>query len=43
LEAKFAALVDPVLGSERTARLITGIAGLDASPDVREIVRMCAL
>lgn len=35
LEAKFAALVDPVLGNETTATLIAAIARLDALPDVR--------
>jgi 2-methylcitrate dehydratase PrpD len=35
LEAKFAALVDPVFGTKTTARLIDGIGRLDQLPDVR--------
>jgi 2-methylcitrate dehydratase PrpD len=42
LEAKFAALVDPVLGTGRTARLITDIGRLDALPDLRETLGLCA-
>jgi 2-methylcitrate dehydratase PrpD len=37
LEAKFAALVDPVLGTDKTARLIADIGRLDALPDVRGV------
>jgi 2-methylcitrate dehydratase PrpD len=38
LEAKFAALVDPVLGTARTTRLIADIGRLDSLPDVRRIL-----
>jgi 2-methylcitrate dehydratase PrpD len=38
LEAKFAALVDPVLGSEKTARLIADIGRLDTLTQVRELL-----
>jgi 2-methylcitrate dehydratase PrpD len=38
LEAKFAALVDPVLGTARTTRLIADIGRLDSLPDVRGIL-----
>jgi 2-methylcitrate dehydratase PrpD len=38
LEAKFAALVDPVLGAERTARLIADVGQLDTLPDVRGLI-----
>lgn len=34
LEAKFAALVDPVLGTGRTAKLIAAIARFDELPDI---------
>ena len=34
LEAKFAALVDPILGTDKTARLITPIARLDDQPTI---------
>ncbi len=42
LEAKFAALVDPVLGSETTARLVADVGRLDALADVRGLLRLCA-
>jgi hypothetical protein len=42
LEAKFSALVDPVLGTARTARLIEKIGRLDTLADVRGIMRLCA-
>jgi 2-methylcitrate dehydratase PrpD len=42
LEAKFAALVDPVLGTDRTARLIADIARLEQLPDVRGVLASCA-
>jgi len=42
LKAKFAALVDPVLGTARTARLIDKIDRLDTLADVRGIMRLCA-
>ena len=42
LEAKFAALVDPVLGSEKTARLIADIGRLEALANVRGIMASCA-
>jgi len=35
LEAKFAALVDPISGNEAAARLIAAVARLDTLPDVR--------
>jgi len=41
LAAKFTALVDPVLGNARTARLIESIGRLDTLPDVRGIMRLC--
>jgi 2-methylcitrate dehydratase PrpD len=43
LEAKFAALVDPVLGTDTTARLIADIGRLDSLPDVRGILGACAV
>ncbi len=42
LEAKFAALVDPVLGTEKTARLIADIGRLDSLADIRGILALCA-
>ena len=42
LEAKFAALVDPVLGTDKTARLIAEIGRLDALADTRAMLAMCA-
>ena len=42
LEAKFASLVDPVLGVETTARIIADVGRLDALADVRGLLRMCA-
>ncbi|MDR3529790.1 MAG: MmgE/PrpD family protein, partial [Rhodopila sp.] len=42
LEAKFAGLVDPVLGTEKTARLIAEIDRLDTLPEVRGLLAMCA-
>jgi 2-methylcitrate dehydratase PrpD len=42
LEAKFAALVDPVLGTERTGRLIADIGGLESLPDVRGMMANCS-
>ncbi len=41
LEAKFAALVDPVLGTEKTARLIADIGRLDGLEDVRGLLASC--
>ncbi|WP_158921720.1 MmgE/PrpD family protein [Acidisphaera sp. S103] len=41
LESKFAALVDPVLGTEKTARLIADIGRLDSLPEVSGLLRMC--
>ncbi|HBK05414.1 MAG TPA: MmgE/PrpD family protein [Acetobacteraceae bacterium] len=41
LEAKFAALVDPVLGTDKAARLIADIGRLQALPDVRGIMGLC--
>ena len=42
LEAKFAALVEPVLGTKNTARLIAGIGRLEELTDLRGILRICA-
>ena len=42
LEAKFAALVDPVLGTGKAARLIADIGRLQDLPDVRGIMGSCA-
>ncbi|HEX4367312.1 MAG TPA: MmgE/PrpD family protein [Rhodopila sp.] len=42
LEAKFAALVDPVLGTQKTARLIADIGRLDSLPAVSDLLRTCA-
>jgi 2-methylcitrate dehydratase PrpD len=41
LEAKFAAVVDPVLGGDKAARLIVDVARLDSLPDVRGILSLC--
>jgi hypothetical protein len=40
LEAKFAALVDPVLGADKTAALIVDIGRFDTLPDVRGLMRL---
>ena len=42
LEAKFTALVEPVLDTGRTGRLIAEIGRLDLLPDVRTILELCA-
>jgi hypothetical protein len=42
LEAKFAALAEPVLGTEKTAMLIADIGRIDSLPDVRGILALCA-
>ena len=42
LEAKFAALVDPVLGTDKTARLIADIGRFEALADVRGILTLAA-
>ncbi len=42
LEAKFAALVDPVLGTDKAARLIADIGRLQDLPDMRGIMGSCA-
>jgi 2-methylcitrate dehydratase PrpD len=42
LEAKFAALVDPVLGTDKTARLIADIGRFDSLPTVQGVAGMCA-
>jgi 2-methylcitrate dehydratase PrpD len=42
LEAKFAALVDPVLGTETTARLIAALGRFDSLDNVSGVMRMCA-
>ena len=41
LEAKFAALVDPVLGTEKTAQLIADIGRLELLADVRGVLGLC--
>jgi 2-methylcitrate dehydratase PrpD len=41
LEAKFAALVDPVLGRDKTARLIVDVGRFDSLSDVRATLRAC--
>ncbi len=41
LEAKFAALADPVLGTDKAANLIVEIARLEALPDVRGLMALC--
>jgi 2-methylcitrate dehydratase PrpD len=42
LEAKFTALVEPVLGSAKTHALIAEIGGLERLADVRGLMAMCA-
>jgi 2-methylcitrate dehydratase PrpD len=42
LEAKFTALAEPILGRGRTADLLGAIQGLDALPDVRGLMALCA-
>jgi 2-methylcitrate dehydratase PrpD len=42
LAEKFAALVEPILGTERTTALIGEIGKLDTLADVRSLLRMCA-
>jgi hypothetical protein len=42
LESKFAALADPVLGTEKTARLIADIGRLESLPTVSDLLRTCA-
>jgi 2-methylcitrate dehydratase PrpD len=42
LEAKFAALVDPVLGTDKTARLIAEIGRLESLPGLRGVMALCA-
>ncbi len=42
LETKFAALVDPLLGTERTARLIADIGRLEDLPDIRGLLAAAA-
>jgi 2-methylcitrate dehydratase PrpD len=41
LEAKFAALVDPVLGTDKAARLIADVGRLETLADVRGMMRVC--
>ena len=43
LQAKFAALVDPVLGAAKTASLSAAIARLDQLPDMRAILPSCTV
>jgi len=42
LEEKFAALVEPILGTDRTNRLTAEITKLDSLPDVRGLMSLCA-
>ncbi len=42
LEAKFAALADPVIGTDRAARLIVEIGRLETLPNVRDLMASCA-
>jgi 2-methylcitrate dehydratase PrpD len=42
LEEKFAALVEPILGTDRTTALITEISRLEALGDVRSLLDMCS-
>jgi 2-methylcitrate dehydratase PrpD len=42
LEAKFAALVDPVLGTDKAARLIVDVGRFDTLSNVRDTVRACS-
>ncbi|HUN41759.1 MAG TPA: MmgE/PrpD family protein [Acetobacteraceae bacterium] len=42
LEAKFAALVEQILGATRTQALIAAIRGMDAQPTVREVLGLAA-
>jgi 2-methylcitrate dehydratase PrpD len=42
LEAKFAALVDPVLGTAKTARLISEIGRLESLPEISGVLGTCA-
>ena len=41
LEAKFAALADPVVGTEKAAKLIVEIGRLETLPDVRGLMALC--
>jgi len=42
LEAKFAALVDPVLGTDKTARLIADLGRLDQLDEIQGLLALCA-
>jgi len=42
LEAKFAGLVEPILGTERTTALIAEIGRLESLPDLRGLLALCA-
>ena len=42
LEAKFAALADPVIGTDKAARLIMDIGRFETLPDVRGLMAFCA-
>jgi 2-methylcitrate dehydratase PrpD len=42
LEGKFAGLVEPLLGAERSAALIGEIARIEALPDMRGLAALCA-
>jgi 2-methylcitrate dehydratase PrpD len=42
LEAKFAALVEPILGATRTQALSAAVGGMDAQPDVGEVMGLAA-
>jgi 2-methylcitrate dehydratase PrpD len=41
LEAKFASLVEPVLGAGQAARLITDVVRLDSLMDIRGLMTLC--
>ena len=42
LEAKFVALVEPILGAAKTQALLAEIGGLERLADVRGLMAMCA-
>ena len=42
LDAKFAALVDPVLGTDKTARLIADLGRLDQLDEIQGLLALCA-
>ena len=42
LEAKFASLVEPVLGAERSRSIVQQVGALQSLADVRDLMRLCA-